>query len=394
MSEINSASFPLFTAHGVRVHFTVPFDGDGQAVNAVVERLLANGYSVNVAGAAPGETVEEVGFVSRREKADGTPVLDLFSPNEMLAHRVFAHYLDTPEMIADFENATGLKLDEIPVWIAEQPIKKTSNTWRQYGVQTRRVARIALKDNPKHDPAETDVSKKKPKHLFSQWLPSAQPTEPQRYPAILDKNNKPTGTQNPPPAATEPPTQAASLPSTAPTGTASGASREPKIIDGSDPDVLDGVFGKRDEVFTPNALWSIVAPLFNARKHFDNWLEKHAAEMADMTLDEAKQFAQDHRWNHIAARVNDLKAMALNLYGMSGKEVNEALTIANEKTIVKWTDWQAGDWHTAQGALLAWQAGYVANNALDIAHEKSEITQAVLAEAELICESYQSRETA
>lgn len=239
--DANTVSFSVYDPNGIRVTFVLPLD-DIASVQPTIARVLAGGFTANVAGAAPGETVEEVGFVSRREKSDGTPVLDLFSPNEMLAHRVFAHYLDTPEMIADFENATGLKLDEIPVWIAEQPIKKTSNTWKQYGVQTRRVARIALKDNPKHDPNETDVSKKKPKHLFSQWLPALQPTEPNRHMALIDRDGRPTQAQ---PAN---PTPASSSASTAGTGTGDGASREMKVVNGSGENVLDEAFGKREGV--------------------------------------------------------------------------------------------------------------------------------------------------
>lgn len=222
--EANTVTFSVYDPNGIRVTFALPLN-EIAAVNGVIADVLANGFTATVAGAAPGENVEEVGFVSRREKADGTPVIDLFSPNDLLAHRVFAHYLDTLEQIADFETATGLKLSEIPVWIAEQPIKKTSPTWKQYGVQTRKVARIALKDNPRHDPNETDVTKKKPKHLFSQWLPSTPPPTENRYPAILNRDGKPTGAQPQPSAnPTPPPSPSAS---TAGTATGSAESGEP-----------------------------------------------------------------------------------------------------------------------------------------------------------------------
>jgi hypothetical protein len=174
MSEVNTASFPLYSPHGVRVTFTIEA-GAGVHINQAISALLADGYTVNVAGAEAGETVEDVGYVSRRVKNDGTSAIDVFSPNALLTRKIFTHYLDTPEMIADFQQATGLEVDRIPVFEGDAAIQKTSNTWSKYGVAVRKPAKIALKDNPRHDPNETEVAKKKPKHLFARWMPTTPP---------------------------------------------------------------------------------------------------------------------------------------------------------------------------------------------------------------------------
>src|SRR5690606_27914355 len=113
MSEINSASFPLYTAHGIRVHFTVPCDGNGAAVSAVIDGLLNDGYMVNAVGLEANEEREVIGWVVRYNQTnqkDGsiTPRIFFYPAAEHLVHKEVDRYLNTGEDVAEFERVSGL----------------------------------------------------------------------------------------------------------------------------------------------------------------------------------------------------------------------------------------------------------------------------------------------
>lgn len=206
MTDDTKAAFVrvYHAASGLQVSVPLSLETPLTATNAAVisesiGALLAGGmFTVALAGAEAGDTVEEVGAVSRRAKDDGTPILDLFNPNAMLIHKVFTHYLDGDDMIASFEAATGLKLADVPVWDGDQALKKDSKNAARYIIPVKKPAKVALKDNPRHDPNETEVAKKKPKYLFSCWLgvaPTLPPVAPPQQPTTT--TSAPAGNSKP-----------------------------------------------------------------------------------------------------------------------------------------------------------------------------------------------------
>lgn len=164
----NTASITAYRADGWRVHFSFTIASVEDATARIAE-LAANGYTPNAPGMKPGETFEEIGYVSRRQKADGTPVLDLYSPNEAVKRKVFTLYIDSDQDATDFKAATGLDFKTIPLYEGEAAISKESPSAGKYVIPVKQAAKVILEPNPAHDPNETDLKKMKPKHKFVRW---------------------------------------------------------------------------------------------------------------------------------------------------------------------------------------------------------------------------------
>lgn len=374
MSDSSVASFRVYDASGVSVtfSFTLPTDvraltdDDVLAVRAAVTRVLANGFTVNAPGAQPGDTVEEVGFVSRRVKNDGTYIIDFFAPNDKVVRKIFSHYLDSDEIIAAFEQATGLKVNAIPVYDGDSAITKDNRNASRYILPVAVPAKVALKDNPRYDPNEQDTSKKKPKHIFGSWLPTTP---------SLPSNTVPFQQPSPPPQTGAPSASA----STPPTAQANGGSH-----DNAD------TFGSQFPTTTPltaDALWDRTRALFGARPHFNNWYAKHGDEIDTFTLEEAERYVRDLRWNLDNERGKKLWGFAVDRLEMNGAGILEALSVANGSKVEKLSDWDAGGYDAALAALWAWYSGYNSKMLEDMAR-KENLSDTVLVEASRIVVSY------
>ncbi len=174
----------LYTPQGVQV--TVPLDlnievTSDQAATLLqsVTSLLGAGFSVYAPGLDEGEQYEQIGFVVRKEKdnpgENPTPVIDLYPVNGNF--RLLHIYLNTEADIDKFEAVTGLGLSELPLWEGDNAIERgKSAKTDKYVVALKSPAKLVWKNNPKHDPNETDITKKKPKRLFVRWAdaPMAQ----------------------------------------------------------------------------------------------------------------------------------------------------------------------------------------------------------------------------
>ena len=157
---------PVFMPLAANIDYAVMF--------AAYERALAAGWLVDAAGVEPGEEKEEVGFACRAmHEHDGeeTPVIDLYSPADNMVWRMIRVYLNNAVEIAAFEQATGLVLASMPVNVGGATIErgKSKQTDALIVRCPRQPCHVILKPNPKHDPNETDVRKKKPKRLFVRW---------------------------------------------------------------------------------------------------------------------------------------------------------------------------------------------------------------------------------
>lgn len=179
-TQAHTAWVRAYRADGWQVSFTFVLDADDPvgSANTQIAALAANGYTPNAPGMKPGETFEEIGYVSRRQKADGTPVLDLYSPNEVVKRKVFTLYIDSDQDAAEFKLATGLDWKSIPLYEGEAAISKESPSAGKYIIPVKFAAKVILEPNPAHDPNETDLKKMKPKHKFVRWDGIAQAEAP------------------------------------------------------------------------------------------------------------------------------------------------------------------------------------------------------------------------
>jgi len=175
-----------YLPNGAKVSFTFPIRNTFEAYKEAVDitnKLLADGFMLTEPGLEAGEKKEQVGYVLRRSKDDGTAVLDLYPANDKTSFRFVMCYLDTPEDIAEFENATGLVFKSLPVYEGDRMERGNNEKSNKYIVKVPQVTNAVIKDNPYYNPTETDVKKKKPARLFVRWegsqpTPTPQPPPP------------------------------------------------------------------------------------------------------------------------------------------------------------------------------------------------------------------------
>lgn len=174
-----------FNASGWQASFTfvLPDDNPIECATALIASLAANGYTPNAPGLEAGDIVEEIGLVARRQKVDGTPIIDLYSPNAKVVRKVFSHYLelDQPLMAAEFKRVTGIDYTALPLWEGEQAISKEAGSAGKYIIPLKAPCKIVLKKNPVYD-ANDEKKKYKPEHLFVRWQDAPTPPAPQLVP--------------------------------------------------------------------------------------------------------------------------------------------------------------------------------------------------------------------
>lgn len=93
---------------------------------------------------------------------------------------------------------------------------------------------------------------------------------------------------------------------------------------------------------------------FNDPVHFDNHWEKHEANYAGKTLEEAAAFVRDLHWNYDKDQCKRLVAFGQAMFGMSIDDVMAALTDANGHSVKRMVQWDGGNYAAAQEALAAW----------------------------------------
>jgi hypothetical protein len=154
-----------------------------KAVLASVDAAIDAGFLATAPGLEPGETRETIGAVVQRlhDNRDGgalTPVIDLYAAGDPATNRykLLSVYLNTEADQEAFERASGLRLDKLPVYEGSGHIERGKDRrLDQKVVAAPKPFAVAWRPNPKHDPAEKDQAKMKPKRLFARWpeLPAA-----------------------------------------------------------------------------------------------------------------------------------------------------------------------------------------------------------------------------
>jgi hypothetical protein len=136
MQGANTVHMQLYTPNGVRLNFVIGIQ-DGKLAETLpaladIENMIAEaGYLVTQPGLEPGEDAIEIGYVCRYIKFDEKNNREVshvafYATHDGLVNRWVHHYMDTPEDIAAFEDATGLVMDKIPAWGGETHPAKNS----------------------------------------------------------------------------------------------------------------------------------------------------------------------------------------------------------------------------------------------------------------------------
>jgi hypothetical protein len=129
-------SFNGWLPNGFKIYFSMPITDPSTAYAdalAFTSKLLADGLLQSEPGLEAGEEAETIVTVMRREKGDGTPIIDFYpewgaGKDEPFGTYKYVHkYMNDETEIADFLAAAGFKsLDEIPLYDGQVPLKRTA----------------------------------------------------------------------------------------------------------------------------------------------------------------------------------------------------------------------------------------------------------------------------
>lgn len=176
-SETPCAWVKLYHPSGVDVRLPIPMAGTvgketWAAVLVSVTTALEAGWLANAVGAEEGETIVIIGAALRHDVdgRDGSlvPRIDLYEDGQKF--RIVSVYLNTNEDVAAFEKVSGFAVFQMPNYIGQGYIERGANSQTdRLIVKAPRPFKVCYRQNPNHNPAETDISKKKPARLFTRW---------------------------------------------------------------------------------------------------------------------------------------------------------------------------------------------------------------------------------
>jgi hypothetical protein len=183
----------LFHRSGLDVRLPIPVDGcpvsltTFAAVLQSVDNAIAAGWMTQAPGLEAGENRDKIAWVSRclvpsRNGGECSRIF-LYLDNDACTYKHVAEYLNTPDDVAAFEYASGLKLEQIPVWPTKAAPKRLEKGTAQYIIQAPRPFEVIWKLNP--DYQEGVQGQKEEKRLFVRWANSKPPavsSEPAKPP--------------------------------------------------------------------------------------------------------------------------------------------------------------------------------------------------------------------
>lgn len=161
---------------------TFPLKGELASYKQQVQDLLDDGWLLTAPGLEEGEEKELVGYVLRGEiEHDGitTPTVLLYAHSEELKWPILKVYLNNRADVEAFQYASKMNLLELPLYAGnDKPQRGAKQLTDKFIVPAAKPFGVVFKKNPKHNPDEKDVTKKKPARLFVRW----QDTKPKPAP--------------------------------------------------------------------------------------------------------------------------------------------------------------------------------------------------------------------
>lgn len=138
-----------------------------------ISAYLDAGWLAMAPGLEEGEAKASVGWVLRsaiEQEGRCTPFLLLYEDDPQLKFSFLKIYLDDDADYEAFEYASGMKFKGFPDYVGDnKPERGKSSKVDQFIIRAPKPFGVVFKKNPKHDPSETDLKKKKPARLFVRW---------------------------------------------------------------------------------------------------------------------------------------------------------------------------------------------------------------------------------
>lgn len=189
--------------HKSGVDVRIPLTANMPPVYAVgllasVDTLLAAGWLTNAPGLEVGEEREEIGWVCRldhEKDGDTTPTVLLYSTNNQLTYSFIRKYMNTPDEVAAFEHASGMKYASMPAYPGnDHPERGASPKTDKFIVKASRPFGLVWKPNPRYKDApagqDTRSLAEKRKRDFVRWHDS-KPAETPKVESVKPEPEKP-----------------------------------------------------------------------------------------------------------------------------------------------------------------------------------------------------------
>ena len=156
MTDNNYALTKLYHPSGALI--SIPIDlGTGLTLEtgalllSSIDNLIKAGFSASLPGLEEGELMEEMSALARREGQDLTPIIDFYSSNTRLEKKFMHVYLNSPEDATAFEQASGLKVDQLTIYDGKTAIERNDRNASKYIVQLKASMKLVYKISPKWD---------------------------------------------------------------------------------------------------------------------------------------------------------------------------------------------------------------------------------------------------
>lgn len=177
----------LYTPDGALV--TIPVTEKSLNYRSMLDNvgaMLAAGFRLTLPGLEVGEDREDVGYVCKGVTKDSTTVLYLYSTNESRKFSILSVYIDNDVQVADFEHASGMRLKDLPEYIAgTKPTRGANAKVDAFIVKAKKPFGVIMENNPDYNEATRQevVARgevyKKPRHIFSRWADQRPEAAPQ-----------------------------------------------------------------------------------------------------------------------------------------------------------------------------------------------------------------------
>lgn len=138
---------------------------NAQAAYDSVSAYLAAGFLPSAPNMEPGEEAGAAGVIVQRQKKNGdgsiTPLIDFYLAGDVQTtkFKYVSWYLNTREQAQEFEQVTGLKLRDLPIFRGKGALEKSDDQFGDFAVALPRPIKVIRKANPKYVEGSKEIAK-------------------------------------------------------------------------------------------------------------------------------------------------------------------------------------------------------------------------------------------
>ena len=188
-ADLKTAWLQVYHPRGPQIRIPIPLGqllstDDAKHLVESVNALMDAGFSVDPPHLEAGEEKLFIRHIVRRvridEKGQETPIADLYAEHERMVWPVLTVYLNTAEDQHNFRRATGLEIKQLPLYDGQGKLERGPKYQKYFTALAKNVG-VIRKKNPRYNPEEEEVKKRKAQFIFVRWadLPHQEEARPE-----------------------------------------------------------------------------------------------------------------------------------------------------------------------------------------------------------------------